>query len=638
MANNKPQSSQPSRHQGMHARIMMQKPKNMKETLKKLIKYFGYKKYLIFTMILLVFIASFVSVIAPIMQASAIEAITISNGELSQYKFFQDIIGNLINKEYMYINGAFNGKDFFFPFIIILGLLYLLSAILNYFTQRIGAKISQTFVFKMRSDLFKRIVYLPVKFIDNNSHGDIMSRMTNDVENVSNALSQALSSLISGFLTIIGTLFIMFYYNWFLGIITFVSVLSTILISQLLTKKMGFYFRKRSVLLGELNGHAEEMITGYKTIKAYSKEKDSEEVFENISKDYTKVSIMGDIWGGSMGPMMNLISNLTYLIVAISGALIMVNKPFNIILSVGTISLFLTSVHQLTRPINQIANLVGQVITALAGAERVFEVIEENSEVDDGNIVLTKENVVGNIEFKNINFNYIPEEEVLRGFSLSIKPGEKIALVGATGSGKTTVVNLLMRFYELDEGEILIDGINIKDIKKEYLRKAIAIVLQDTVLFKDTIANNIKYGNDSATFDEIKNAAILSNANYFIRKLSNKYDTILSESGSNISQGQRQLISIARAILADPKILILDEATSSVDTRTEKNIQDAMLNLMKNRTSIIIAHRLSTIRDANKIVVMDKGSIVEVGNHEELLSKKGKYYDLYMTQFAGKEI
>ena len=475
-----------------------------------------------------------------------------------------------------------------------------------------------------------------------------MSRMTNDVENVSNTISQSISSLISGIVTIVGTLIIMIVKSWSLTLITLMSTVLTILASSLLMKKMTPLFRRKSSELGELNGYAEEMITGYKTLVAYSKEEEVNKKFSELSTRLTKTTIKGEIWGGSMGPVMNGIGNLTYLVIAIVGSYIILKNPSLIVtfskepvtraVAIATLAYFLTAARQFSRPINQIANLFGQIINAMAGAERVFEVIDTENEVDNGKIEINYENFKGNIEFKNVNFSYVEGQPVLKNFSLVVKPGEKIALVGHTGSGKTTIVNLLMRFYDVDSGEILIDGVNIQDITKESLRNTISIVLQDTVLFIDTIANNIKYGKLDATFEEMKEAAILANVNFFVKKLPERYDTMLTESGSNLSQGQRQLLSISRAVLKDPKILILDEATSSVDTRTEKNIQDAMINLMKNRTNLIIAHRLSTIQDADKIVVIDHGEILEIGNHDELLAKQGMYYELYMTQFAGNEI
>ena len=600
-----------------------EKPKNLKETLKKLTKYIGYSKKLFISSLVIILMVTGLNLITPVLQSEALGSITLDEN-------------NQIN------------VDKFKLFLTLMLVAYILVACLSFFQNFIAAKLSQETVRKMRTDLFNKFTRLPIKFIDTHSHGDLMSRMTNDVENVSNTISQSIASLVSGIVTIIGTLTIMIIKSWSLTLITLGSTVLTILASSLIMKKMTPLFRRKSQELGELNGHAEEMITGYKTLAAYSKEEDALEEFSNLSNKLTKTTIVGEIWGGSMGPIMNGIGNLTYLVIAIVGSYIILKNPSLIVtfskepvtraVAVATLAYFLTAAKQFSRPINEIANLFGQIINAMAGAERVFEVIDAENEIDEGKKVIDLDTFEGHIEFKNVTFSYVEGQKVLKNFSLKVDPGEKIALVGHTGSGKTTIVNLLMRFYDVDEGEILVDGVNINEITKESLRNTISIVLQDTVLFIDTIANNIKYGKLDATFEEMKQAAILANVNFFVKKLPERYDTMLTESGSNLSQGQRQLLSISRAVLKDPKILILDEATSSVDTRTEKNIQDAMVNLMKNRTNLIIAHRLSTIQDADKIVVIDHGEILEIGNHDELLAKEGKYYELYMTQFAGKEI
>ncbi len=622
-ANNRP----PMGPMGRGPRNMMpiEKPKNLKATVKKLLKYIAYNKTMFFALFAIMLIVTISNLVQPIIQATIINLLTsIQMGNIE---------GSIINSA--------EAKEIFekaISLLIVMSSIYVVNAFLTFFQSRLSAKLSQSTVLKMRNDLFAKFVKLPIKFLDTHSHGDLMSRMTNDVENISNTISQSLASLISGVLTIVGTLVIMITYSWFLTIVCLLTVVMTLSVTKLLTGKMRKYYTKQAALLGELNGHVEEMVTGYKTVVAYSKEEDVQEEFDNISHKLTHVSIMGQIWSGSMGPVMNFISNIGYVLIAFVGAYVAIKHPFGLAMEIGTIALFLNCSKQFTRPINEIANLYGQILTAMTGAERVFEIMDADNEIDNGQLEIDDDKFEGNIEFKNINFSYVEGQRVIKDFNLSVKKGQKIALVGATGSGKTTIVNLLMRFYDVDSGEILIDGLNVNDIKKDELRNTIAIVLQDTVLFKDTIATNIKYGHLDATFEEMKEASILSNVNYFVKKLPERYDTMLSEGGSNISQGQRQLLSIARAVLANPKILILDEATSSVDTRTEKNIQEAMVNLMKNRTSLIIAHRLSTIQDSDVIVVMDQGRIIEQGNHEELLKKQGKYYELYMTQFAGKEI
>lgn len=606
----------------MGARMMKEKPKDVKKTLKRLVGYIGASKYLFFSLLAMVIITTLFNLVGPYLQGIAIDSITI------------DVANGKFDIDY---------KLMIYSLIAVF-IIYLLYSLFSYFQGILSARLSQNTVKKMRDDLFKHIVRLPIKYTDTHAHGDIMSRMTNDVDNISNTISQSIGSLFSGVLSIIGTLSIMLYLNWFLTLISFVSVFLTVFFTTFMTKYMKKYFLKQQTLLGSLNGHVEEMVIGYKTVTAYSKEKKVEKEFNDISDELKNVGTKAQILGGLMGPCMNIIGNVGFLLICgFGGYLAATNSYFGSwgagsLVTIGIIQMFIQYSRRLSRPINEIANLWAQIQTSMAAAERVFEIMDSPLEIDEGKTELDINKFVGNIDFRNVNFSYVKDEPVLKDFNLSIKPGQKIALVGATGSGKTTVVNLLMRFYDVDSGEILIDGVNINDIKKDDLRKTIAIVLQDTVLFSTTIEENIKYGNLKATEDELIKSAQMSNSNYFIEKLPEKYQTILSGAGSNLSHGQRQLLSIARAILANPKILILDEATSSVDTRTEKNIQDAMINLMKNRTNLIIAHRLSTIQDADIIVVMDNGRIVESGNHNDLLKKQGIYYTLYQTQFAGNQI
>ena len=373
------------------------------------------------------------------------------------------------------------------------------------------------------------------------------------------------------------------------------------------------------------------MVTGYKTVMAYGKEEMACERFAKTSEEFRKCGIRANVWGGIMGPCNNIINNLNYLIVAAFGGYFTLTGA----ISVGDIQAIIQYSRQFSQPINQIANQYAEILTAIAGAERVFAILDTPDEIDKGNRHLNENTLRGHIEFKNIDFAYIPEKPVLKNLRLCVKPGQKVAIVGATGSGKTTIVNLLTRFYDIDSGEILLDGVNINDIPKKELRGAIGIVLQDTLLFSDTIAKNIRYGQIDATDAEMHRAAEMSNSAAFIDRLPDGYETVLTQSGSNLSQGQRQLLAIARAILADPKILILDEATSNVDTRTEMHIQQAMVALMKNRTSLIIAHRLSTIRDADVIVVIKDGQVAEAGDHDTLIAQKGEYYTLYQNQFSG---
>lgn len=580
----------------------VEKPKEGKKTISRLLQYFSREINLIVFLLFAVIVVVICSVTAPSLQSSAID--TIAEGRY----------------------------DEIFSVLVMMVILYVIHSVSTLFQNLLSAALSQRIVKKMREDLFEKIVNLPIKYIDSHPHGDIMSRMTNDVENISNTVSQSLGSLVSGVLTIMGTVFMMLYFCRQLAILSCTTVILTVVVTKYLSKAMKKFFTERQVLLGELNGIVEEKVVGYKTVVAYNRQEAVIKEFEKSSDQLTGTGIIAEIWSGSMGPVMNVISNIGFVIIAAFGGYFAVKG----IISIGVVSAFIVYAKQFSRPINEIAQVYGQIQTAIAGAERIFAIIDEESENKEGSADM--EGAKGVITFKNVDFSYVEGKQVLYDFSLDVRAGHKVALVGATGSGKTTVVNLLMRFYDTDRGEILIDGVNIKDIAIDVLRKNTAIVLQDTVLFSDTIRNNLKYSNLNADDDEMIKAAELSNCYNIIRHFPDKFDTMLTEGGQNLSQGQRQLLSIGRAFLADPKILILDEATSSVDTRTEKNIQDAMVKLMKERTSLIIAHRLSTIQDADLIVVMDKGRIVETGNHNELINKKGRYYELYMTQFEGNSI
>lgn len=582
--------------------MTVEKPQDGKKTLKRLLGYFVAEKKMLVMLMLAVVVVVVCSVYAPRLQSNAIDAIT--QGEWKSLT----------------------------PILITMVIVYIIHSLCTFLQGKLSAILSQNIVAKMRKDLFSCIVNLPIEYLDMNSHGDIMSRMTNDVENISTTVSQSMSSLFSGILTIIGTVVMMVALCPQLAVLSCVTVILTIVSTKFLSKAMRVFFRKRQVLLGQLNGNVEEMVTGYKTVVAYNRQQAVVSDFDGVSNELTKVGIIAEILGGSMGPVMNVINNIGFVIIAAFGGYFAINH----IISIGVISAFIVYAKQFGRPIDELAQIYGQIQTAIAGAERVFAVMDEPLEDKSGD--KTMDDLKGVIKFENVNFSYTDDKQVLYDFNLEVKAGHKVALVGSTGSGKTTVVNLLMRFYDVDSGRILIDDVNIKDIDCDNLRKNTAIVLQDTVLFADSVKNNLKYSNSEATDEQMYEAARMSNCDNMIRKLPDKYDTKLMSEGENISQGQRQLLSIARAFLAQPKILILDEATSSVDTRTEKHIQDAMVKLMKNRTSLIIAHRLSTIQDADLIVVMDEGRIVETGNHSELLEKKGRYYQLYMTQFAGEAI
>ena len=506
---------------------------------------------------------------------------------------------------------------------------YLLMSLLRLAQGVFSARLSLRIVKQFREELFGKVIDLPIKYTDTHSHGDVMSRMTNDVENISTTVSQALPSLFSGVLTIVGTAAIMLWLCWQLALLSCCTIFLTVIATRLLSTYVRKYSKERQTLLGTMNGTVEEIVNGYRTVVAYNEQEHSANRFCDVSDKLTKAGIRTEVCSGIMGPLMNCIGNIGFVVIAAFGGYFAIHG----LISVGVISAFIVYAKQFSRPINEIAQIYGQLQSAIAGAERVFQVLDETSEDLYGLVWEDDENVA--VRFEDVQFGYIKEKPVLKDFNLTIPAGKKVALVGSTGSGKSTVVNLLMRYYDIDKGAIWINDQNVEEITRDSLRKHVAIVLQDTVLFSDTIRHNLQYAKEDATDEEIKKAAKMSRCHEMIEVLPQGYDTMLTGAGENISQGQRQLLAIARAFVADPRILILDEATSNVDTRTEKAIQDAMRQVMQGRTSIVIAHRLSTIRDADLIVVLDRGCIVEQGSHEELLARKQKYYELYMTQYAG---
>ena len=572
---------------------------NIGATMKRIILYFIQEKVVVASLLVVVILGTIFGIYAPSLQSNAIDIIA---GEREGH-----LIYTLLFMLIMYLLFSFSG--------LIQGLL--------------SARLSQNVVKRMREELFAKIIDLPIRYLDTHSHGDVMSRMTNDIENISTTVSQSLPSLFSGVLTIIGTAAIMLWYCWQLALLSLATVFLTLLATKILSGRVRKFSRRRQTLLGQLNGTVEEMIAGYRTVVAYNHQKITTEDFCSTADSLTKAGIKTDIFSGIMGPIMNCIGNIGFVIIAAFGGYFSTTG----LISVGVISAFIVYAKQFSRPINEIAQVYGQLQTAIAGAERVFSVLDETNEDHNGVELVKKETAA--VTFKHVSFSYDSGTPVIKDFSLTVPTGKKVALVGATGSGKTTIVNLLMRFYDIDSGEICINEQNIQDVARESLRQNIAIVLQDTVLFSDTVYSNLKYGNDLVSDEQLEEAVEMSRCKDMICHLPQGYDTVLTGSGANISQGQRQLLAIARAFVANPKILILDEATSNVDTRTEKAIQDAMQRIMQGRTSIVIAHRLSTIRDSDLIVVMDHGKIVESGNHETLLAQKGKYYDLYMTQYAG---
>ena len=572
---------------------------NVGATLRRIAAYFARERAMVAAMLGVVVLGTLCGVYAPSLQSRAIDIIA----------------------------GAATGQ--LAPAVLWMLLVYLLYSLCQLLQGLISARLSQRIVKRLRGELFGRIIDLPVRYLDAHSHGDVMSRMTNDIENISTTVSQSLPSLFSGVLTVLGTVAIMLVYCWQLALLSCVTVILTLLATKLLSKKVRRFSRKRQTLLGQLNGTVEEMISSYRTVVAYSHQDATIREFCETSDSLTRAGIHTDVFSGVMGPVMNCIGNIGFVIIAAFGGYFAITGR----ISVGVISAFIVYAKQFSRPINEIAQIYGQLQTAIAGAERVFTVLDEAGEDMSGAELAADRGA--SVEFDHVNFSYLPGHPVLRDFSLRVPSGKKVALVGATGSGKTTVVNLLMRFYDLDSGAIRIDGQDIVGVARGSLRRDVAIVLQDTVLFTDSVRNNLLYANEHATAEQLESAVDMSRCRDMISHLPQGYDTLLTSAGANISQGQRQLLAIARAFVADPRILILDEATSNVDTRTEKAIQSAMQRIMQGRTSIVIAHRLSTIRDSDLFVVLDQGRIVEQGSHEELLRRKGKYHELYMTQFAG---
>lgn len=514
--------------------------------------------------------------------------------------------------------------------LVIIGALYTLNWIISSLNGVIMLKVSQKLVFELRREFFEKMQKLPLKFYDTRSHGDTMSRITNDVDNISSTIAQTTTQLMSSVLTLVGSFIVMIKLNVTLTLVVLLCVPLVALLTRMIASRSRAYFLAQQRSLGALNGVIEENILGLKMVKAFGKQQDVLKQFKEINEKLNESSTKAQIWSGYMMPLMNVINNLTFTIVAFVGGLLSVKYA----LSVGTVVSFLSYSKQFAHPLNSVAGMFNTIQSALAGAERVFEIFDSTEEPEDTKNAIDIENPKGDVTFENVCFSYDNSRPILKNVSFNVKAGETVALVGETGAGKTTIVNLLTRFYDADSGRILIDNQPIINLKRNSLRKCFSVVLQDTCLFTGTIMDNIRYSQEDATDEQVIKAAKIAHAHDFIDKLPKGYHTMVSGSADNLSQGQHQLIAIARAVLCDSPILILDEATSSVDTKTEKDIQRALVSLMKNRTSFLIAHRLSTIRDADHIMVIGDGKILESGNHKSLMDIKGQYYKMVISQMG----
>lgn len=625
----------------------MQKPKNVFGAFKRILSYMAEYKALLLLVVVFIICSSLANVIGT--------------------SFLQKIIDNYLTP---LIKDSGNA-ELYRGFMAVLGqmmLVYVIGALCTFGYSRIMLNISTKTLFKIRTDLFTHMETLPIKYFDTHTHGELMSRYTNDIDTIREMLSNAVSSFISSAVTIIGVFVMMVYYSWQLTLVSIGMLFVILFLTGKIGGKSGKYFKEQQKEIGAVNGYIEEMIDGQKVVKVFVHEKQAKEEFEQLNDRLCEASTNANTFANILGPVNNNLGHVQYALTAVVGGILAIKgvHSFSGPIMVGTVVAFLQYTRNFSMPISQVSQLFNSVLSALAGAERIFNMIDEPSEVDDGYVTLvnakeapdgtltecsertgvwawkhphkadgtiTYTKVQGRVEFDDVTFGYEENKTVLNGISLYAKPGQKIAFVGSTGAGKTTITNLINRFYDVPDGKIRYDGININKIKKDDLRRSLSMVLQDTHLFTGTVMDNIRYGKLDATDEEVIKAAKLANADSFIRHLPEGYDTMLYSDGANLSQGQRQLLAIARAAVADPPVLILDEATSSIDTRTEALIEKGMDSLMEGRTVFVIAHRLSTVRNSDAIMVLEHGNIIERGNHDALIADHGKYYQLYTGMF-----
>ena len=604
---------------GMGGRLVMpvKKAKDFKGTLKRLLGYLKKRKIQIIGVVLAAIVSTGFNIYSPKIMGKATT------------ELFEGMMMKL-----RHVPGAEVNFQYIGQILMTLIVLYVISAVFSYIQQYVMASVAQKTVFEMRNDVNDKLARLPLKYFDARRHGEILSRVANDIDNIAITLQQSLTSLINSVITLVGIVIMMLIISPIMTLIAMVTLPLSFFITAKVAKRSQKYFASQQKELGILNGHVEEMFTGHKIVKAFGRESDSIQEFNEINERLYNAGWKAQFISGVIMPMMNFIGNIGYVMISVVGGILVTWQR----IAIGDVQAFIMYSKQFTWPITQTASIANIIQSTVASAERVFEILDEVEEISERENTTLIESPKGEVAFQHVTFGYNADEPLIEDMNIDVRQGQTIAIVGPTGAGKTTLVNLLMRFYEINSGKITIDGVDIRDLKRGDLRSMFGMVLQDTWLFNGTIRDNIAYGRIGASDEEIVRAAKAAHADRFIRSLPEGYDTILNEEASNISQGQKQLLTIARAFLADPAILILDEATSSVDTRTEIFIQKAMTILMKGRTSFVIAHRLSTIRDADMILVMDDGKVIETGSHQELLAQGGFYTDLYNSQFMGAHL